>query len=418
MNKLRLFTILRNNRVMFSLWILLGIIAALTKLKRHNNFDIFRYVFYNTLDGYSLYSESIDGGYWDQNYYGPFFAVIIAPFSVIPTWLGLLLWDVCLAAFLYWAISKLCEGFSRLKVFTIWFCAHELLTALFMQQFNVAISAIIILAFYFVEKERDEYSTFFIVIGTLVKLYGIVGLAFFVFSRHKVKFIVSLLLWSIVLFALPMIFSSPEYQLHQYSEWFHALSDKNDQNILSAAQNISLIGLITKIGYGLTEGHAHIMAVMHEGVKPNFNNWWLQSFNMLYVIGAGCIIAAIGFFRIPQWKNIYFRLNILAMILMFVVLFSTGSESSGYITPIIGCCIWYCCVPWQRGRTDIFLLVAAFIITSMSPSDIFPAYIRKEWIQPYALKALPITIIWIKLSWELITKNYQATDNKYDSIKL
>ncbi len=417
MNKPRLFTILRDNRVMCSLWISLGIIAALAKLKHHNNFDIFRYVFYNTWNTNSLYAESTDGGYWDINHYGPFFAIIIAPFAVIPTWLGLLLWDVCLVVFLYWAISRLCQGLPRLKVFTLWFCAHELLTALFMQQFNIAISAIIILAYYFVEKERDEYSTFFIVIGALVKLYGIVGIAFFFFSRHKVRFIVSLILWSVALFALPMAFSSPEYQLHQYSEWFHALNDKNDENILSAAQNISLLGLITKIGYGLTEGHAHIVAVMNEGVKPNFNNWWLQSFNILYVIGAGCIIAAIGFFRIPQWKNIYFRLNILAMILMFVILFSTGSESSGYITPFIGCCIWYYCVPWQRGKTDISLLVAAFVISSMSPSDIFPTYIKKEWIQPYALKALPITIIWIKLSWELITKNYQATNNKYDSIK-
>lgn len=398
---------LRDGRVLFALWTVLGIVGALAKLRHHNNYDIFRYVFYNTWNGMSLYRPSVDGGYWDTNHYGPFFATIIAPFAVLPEWLGLLLWDVCLAVFLYWAVSLLCKGLSRLKVFIVWFCAHELLTALFMQQFNIAIAAIIILSYCFVEKERDEYATFFIVTGTLVKLYGIVGLAFFFFSRHKARFILSLLLWSVVLFVVPMAFSSPEYQFQQYAEWYQSLSGKNEENILSAAQNISIMGMITKIGYGLTEGHGHVLAVMHDGAKPNMANWWVQSFSMLWVMGAGCVIAALGYFRIPQWKNRMFRMNILAMVLMFVVLFSTGSESSGYITPFIGCCIWYCCVPWQRGKWDTALLIAVFIISSMSPSDLFPAFIRRDWIQPYALKALPVTLVWLRLSFELMTRDYR-----------
>lgn len=397
---------LKDNRVLFALWTTLGIVGALAKLKHHNNYDIFRYVFYNTWNSTSLYQPSTDGGYWDTNHYGPFFATIIAPFAVLPTWLGLLLWDVCLAAFLYWAVSMMCKGMPRLKTFTIWFCAHELLTALFMQQFNIAIAAIIILSYYFVEKEREEYATFFIVIGTLVKLYGIVGLAFFFFSRHKTKFITTLLLWTAVLIAVPMIFSSPEYQWQQYAEWARSLSGKNEENILSAAQNISIMGMITKIGYGLTEGHSHILSVMHNGAQPNMNNWWVQSFNMLWVIAGGCTIVALGYFRITQWKNKLFRINILATMMMFVVLFSTGSESSGYITPFIGCCIWYCCVPWQRGKWDTALLITTFIISSMSPSDLFPAIIRRDYIQPYALKALPITLVWLRLSYELMTKDY------------
>lgn len=397
---------LRDNRVLFALWITLGIVGALAKLRHHNNYDIFRYVFYNTWNETSLYQPSTDGGYWDTNHYGPFFATIIAPFAVMPEWLGLLLWDVCLAAFLYWAVSMMCKGMPRLKTFTIWFCAHELLTALFMQQFNIAIAAIIILSYCFVEKERDEYATFFIVTGTLVKLYGIVGLAFFFFSRHKTRFITTLLLWTAVLIAVPMAFSSPEYQFQQYVEWYQSLSGKNEENILSAAQNISIMGMITKIGYGLTEGHSHMLSVMHDGAKPNMANWWVQSFNMLWVIGSGCLIAALGYFRTTQWKNRLFRINILATVLMFVVLFSTGSESSGYITPFIGSCIWYCCVPWQRGKWDTALLIVVFIISSMSPSDLFPAFIRRDYIQPYALKALPVTLVWLRLSFELMTKDY------------
>ncbi len=393
---------------MCGLWLLLGVVAAFAKLRRHNNFDIFRYVFYNTWEGMSIYAPSTDGGYWDTNHYGPLFALLIAPFAVVPECLGLLLWNVCLAAFLYWAVSLMCRGRERLQIFTVWFCAHELLTALFMQQFNIAIAGVIMLSYYFVEKEREGYATFFIVLGTLVKLYGIVGLAFFFFSKHKVRYLVSLCLWSMALFALPMIISSPEFQVQQYVGWAESLIGKNTDNILSAAQNISVMGMITKIGYGISEGHAHMVAVMHDGLKPNMANWWLSSFSMLWVIAAGCVAMAAGYFRVGQWRNEMFRLNVLAAVMMFVVLFSTGSESSGYITPMIGCCVWYCCVPWKRGAWDIALLVLVFVITSMSPSDLFPAFVRRELIQPYALKALPVTIVWAKLMWELMTRDYAS----------
>jgi uncharacterized membrane protein YeiB len=260
-----------------------------------------------------------------------------------------------------------------------------------MQQFNIAIAAIILLSYYFVEKERDEYATFFIIVGTFVKLYGIVGLAFFFFSKHKTRYLISLVIWAILLFCLPMLISSPEYQMQQYQEWFTNITDKNANNILSDAQNISFMGMITKIIYELSNGR-----IVHDA------SW---------IILPAMLLMAIGYFRINQWRSPMFRIQILAAVMMFVVLFSTGSESSGYITPFVGICIWFCCVPWQRSHLDIALMIFAFIVTSMSPSDLFPAYIKKEWIQPYALKAMPIAIIWLKLAYELICKSY-ITNNQ------
>ena len=405
MNSKEIKHFLSDKRTMFGLWTLLGLISALTKLRHHNNFDVFRYVFYNTWNQTSLYAESTDGVYLDINHYGTFFAIIIAPFAVIPTWLGLILWNTCLAVFLYWAISGIASLNTTtsqfqpyLHIFLAYFCAHELLTALFMQQFNIAIAAIILLSFYFVEKERDGYATFFIVVGTLVKLYGIVGVAFFFFSKHKMRYITSLVIWFILLSCLPMIISSPEYQILQYQEWLTNLIDKNANNILSGAQNISFMGMITKIIYGVSDG------------KIIYDASW--------IILPAIILMTTGYFRISQWRSPMFRMQILAAVMMFVVLFSTGSESSGYITPFVGICIWFCCVPWQRSHWDIILMVFAFIVTSMSPSDLFPAYIRKELIQPYALKALPITLIWIKLAYELICKSYINTQTANDTAKL
>lgn len=371
----------RDYRTLLGLWLLLGVVSALAKLHSHNNFLIFRGVFWHTWQQTSLFTP-YPAEYNDMNHYGPLFSVIIAPFSVVPEWLGLVLWCVFLSLFLYVAVRR--SDMSRYQqVFIFWFCAHELLTALFMQQFNIAIAAIIVLAFFLIERERDAEAAFFIVVGTLVKLYGVVGLAFFFFSRHKVRFVLSLVVWSVVLFALPMVISSPGYVIGQYQEWYVSLMEKNADNMFGAGTNISLLGLIRKVS-------------------------GCAAYSDLCVIIPGLIAFAIPYLRFSQYRHTAFRQTLLASVLMFVVLFSTGSESSGYIIPFVGIVIWFTAAPWHRTKWDIALLVFAFVLSSMSPSDLFPAYLRKEWVQPYALKALPVTLIWLKLCYEMCVRDYAS----------
>ena len=369
---------LRDYRTLLGLWLLLGVVAALAKLHAHNNFLIFRGVFWHVWQQLPLY-EAYPQEYFDVNHYGPLFSLVFAPFAVVPDWLGLVLWCVSLSLFLYVAVRRSTMT-QRQQVFILWFCAHELLTALFMQQFNIAIAAIILLAFFLIEKEHDAEAAFFIVLGTLVKLYGIVGLAFFFFSRHKVRFLLSLAGWGALLFALPMLISSPEYIVGQYYDWFVCLTEKNSENLESIAQNISLLGMV------------------HRTTGLQFSDLWL--------ILPGMLLFAIPYLRLSQYRHVAFRQTLLASVLMFVVLFSTGSESSGYIIALVGVVIWYTAAPWQRGAWDVALLVFVFVLSSLSPSDLFPAYLRREWVQPYALKALPVTVVWLRLCWEMAVRDY------------
>lgn len=395
---------LTDYRTLLGLWLLIGVCAAIFKMHNHNNFLIFRGVFWHTIDQLPLFIH-YPAEYGDMNHYGPLFSLVIAPFAVVPEWLGLIMWDVALALFLYVAIrnlapqpstlnpqpSSLAPRTSYLEIFTLWFCAHELLTGLFMQQFNVAIAAIIILSFILIERERDFTAAFFIILGTFVKLYGIVGLAFFFFSRHKGRFVLALLFWSVVMFVAPMLISSPEYIIGQYADWYDSLSSKNAENMSAVGEeihrigtNISLLGMVRRIS-GLT------------------------TYSDLWLIGGGLVLFLLPYLRISQYRNIAFRQTLMASVLMFTVLFSTGSESSSYIIAFCGVCIWYACVPWKRNNWDIALLVFVFVLSSLSPSDLFPAYLRKEWVQPYALKALPVTIVWFKLCWEMMRRDYSTS---------
>lgn len=370
-----------DHRTLFALWMLLAVIATFAKFSKYNNFLIFKYVFWHTIEQSPLYIAYQE--YWDTNHYGPVFSLIIAPFALLPERLGLLFWLIALSLALYYAVRKLPLADKKL-IFIYWFCAHELLTALFMQQFNIAIAAIILATFYCIEKEKDIWAAFWIMLGTFVKLYGIVGLAFFFFSKHKTRFSISLLGWALVMFVAPMIISSPEYVLSQYVGWWDSLSDKNAENMFAASQNVSLLGMVRKISQCAT-------------------------YSDIWIILVGLLAFGLPYLRISQYKYKAFRYTLLASVMMFVVLFSTGSESSTYIIPFVGVAIWYVVAPWKRSKWDIALMVFAFILTSFSPSDLFPAYIRKEFIVPYALKALPCVLIWLKLSYEMCRRDYAPT---------
>jgi len=369
---------LTQKRTLLIVWIILALASC--PHPEDNNYLIFEGVFHHTIDQVSLYDTYPDE-YEDMNHYGPFFSVVIAPFAILPVQAGKVLWQLCMTLLLFWAIYKLPLEQKKLA-FICWFCAHELLTALFMQQFNIVIAAIIVLAFVFTEREKDIWATLFIVVGTFVKLYGIVGLAFFFFSKHKGKFILYFLLWSAVCFALPMLLSSPDYILGQYAEWYTSLVEKNGQNLHALHQNISFLGMVHKMS----------------------GNW----FSDLYLIIPALALFALPYLRIRQYSNLGFRMAVMASAMMFTVLFSTGSESSTYIIAVVGVCVWYWSAPWKRSKWDIALMVLAFILTVMSPSDLIPKVLKDMYIKPYALKALPVTLIWFKLIFEMLSRNYAA----------
>jgi hypothetical protein len=224
-----------------------------------------------------------------------------------------------------------------------------------------------------------------------VKLYGIVGLAFFFFSKNKIKFILSLLFCSIVLFTLPMLLSSPEYIIKTYQQWFYDLIAKNSENVgLNSYQDISLMGMIRRI----------------------FQDSSIS--NLPFLIG-GIILFGLQYLRIKEYKEQSFRLMLLASVLIFTVIFSSGSESPTYIIAFVGVAIWFVIQPKPNSKLNIGLFILAIILTSFSPSDLIPEYLKVNYIRPFALKALPCVLIWGVIVYEMLTqkfKNYYSLSNK------
>ena len=408
----------RNTWTLFSLWMLMVIISVGLHMHNFNNFLIYKFTFWHAVEGRSLFENH--GDHFDVNHCGPLFSLIIAPFSLISgtatsmgdvtLWIDVFLWHLALGLFLWWAIRQSTLT-AEMKVVVIWLTAHEMLNALGMSQFNVATAAMILLTFSAIHRGKDMWAAFWIVLGTLVKAYGIVGLAFFFFAKSKPKFVMWLVVWTVVLIALPMPFFGVDYVAGQYVEWIRCLSEKGQENLLSDFQNISLLGMVRKIGYAISAGlPAYYEVFESAGKNPDVTNWWWSTWNDLWLIIPALIYSALPWLRTKQYRHHAFQLMCLALMLMFVNIFSTGAENSSYIISMLGVAIWFIAVPWKRSPLDIGLLVFCFVLTSLSSTDLFPGDLRTYWIRAFSLKALPVVIIWLKLVWEMCTRDYASHD--------
>ncbi|MBL7881267.1 MAG: hypothetical protein JNN23_15650, partial [Chryseobacterium gambrini] len=82
------------------------------------------------------------------------------------------------------------------------------------------------------------------------------------------------------------------------------------------------------------------------------------------------------------------------------------SESPTYIIAVAGVMIW---LFLQKKRTPIVYAMLKFVIklTCFSPSDLFPKFIKQNYIVKYSLKALPCIVVWFRIIYELVTKDFE-----------
>ncbi|MFC3560624.1 glycosyltransferase family 87 protein [Pedobacter jamesrossensis] len=363
-------------------YILLAIIAGGKQYLHHsfNNYLIFKYVYWHTIDFQNLYNNYPE--YLDSNHYGPLFSILIAPFALLPDGLGMILWNIANVSILLWGIFSLPISINK-RAIIAWICAHEALTALFSFQFNIALTGTILLSFSYLIKKKEVQSAFFIAFGTLIKLYGIVGLAFFFFVQNKLKFIFSGIVALAVLFLIPMVISSPAFVIQSYTDWYKSLVHKNDLNAsLTSFQDISVMGMVRRISGNIN--------------MPNGP----------FLLG-GLLLFGLPYTRIKQYKNLAFRLMLLASTLIFTVIFSSGSESPTYIIAFAGIAVWFVIQRNPKQTWIIALFIFAFLLTSLSPTDIFPKPV-KEFIRLYSLKALPCFIIWLTIIYQMMRQNFES----------
>ena len=80
------------------------------------------------------------------------------------------------------------------------------------------------------------------------------------------------------------------------------------------------------------------------------------------------------------------------------------AESATFIIAISGVAIWFF-TKKEKHIIDKILLTLVILFTLLSPSDIYPEFIRNEYFIPYTVKVIPCILVWIKINFELLTLN-------------
>lgn len=385
----KLKALLNNKPFILTLWFGLSLFAVAKGVligdgttHNYNNYIIYKHNYLNLIHLHSLFGPQPEF-YFDLNHYGPVFALVIAPFAWLPDKVGVILWVLFNAWVLYKAIMMLpIKQSACLAILLI--NANSLMGSSGNVQVNPLITALIIFSFIFIRKKQDFWAALFIILGTAIKLYGIVGLAFFFFSDNKIKLILSMLFWSAILFVLPMLFSSPAFIVQTYHDWYPDLQLKNAANLVSTRGYVCVMGMISKI--------------FHYRNLPN----------MVVLLPALALFAA-SLTRLKYWRNVQYQLLALASTLIFTVIYSTGSEPPTYIIAFIGVGIWLLNVEKPISAFNWVLFVFALLISSFSNSDVIPRYIRVNYILPYALIALPCLLIWLKIIYEMLTRKFELS---------
>lgn len=359
--------------VLLNLYLLAAIIASahliflgnktfnnLDIYKHYNNFIIFRQAFFHlihSLDLYILYPSE----QYDLYKYSPTFALAMAPFTLLPDWLSLIVWNCFSSILLFFALKKFNFVSEKMMVFALWFVFQENLTAIQSAQTNSIIAALMLLTFNAFENQKNHLAALFIVITAFIKIFGVVAFALFFLYPGKLKFIRWSIIWSILLFLAPLVVIPPQQLIFLYKSWWYML-----QNDHSVSYGLSVMGWL--------------------------KSWFGVDPPKLFIVISGAALLMLPLIKTSQYGSIIFRKAMLASIMIWVIIFNHKAESSTFIIAVTGAAIWWFGI--KPNRALLALVVLLFILTCLSPTDLFPRVIRKEWIEPYVLKAIPCIVLW------------------------
>lgn len=344
----------------------------------YNNYIIFKQSFLHLIERKDLYVHFVEEQF-DLFKYSPAFALIFGIFAILPDIVGLSLWNILNAAVLFFSVYYLPRLDMRTKGLILVFVIVEFLTAVQNEQSNALIAGLLLFTFGFLEREKYWLASFCLVSTIFIKLFGIVGLALFLLYPNKFKLTYTTAFWVVLFTLLPLLVVDMEQFIFLYKSWANLLA--NDHSI---SDGLSVIGWL--------------------------KTWFGLNVNKTYVSVVGAILFCIPLLRIKQYSNFVFRMLLLASIMIWVVIFNHRAESPTFIIAITGVALWYY---GQKQKPENYaLLVLAFVFTTLSPTDLFPRFIRNEWMKPYVVKAVPCILIWGKITYDLLFAKLSPRINK------
>jgi hypothetical protein len=328
-----------------------------------NDFAIFRASFWNLISARDLYVLRLEQAD-DLFKYSPTFALLFAPFAVLPFAVGLFLWNVVNALALFFALRSLLPRDKATIAQVLVFLPA--LRSLQSSQSNALVAALIIFAFVSLERGWLWRAGIAIGLGAVTKIFPLAALTFALPRRDRLRAVLISLLATIILLALPLLVVSPHTLAAQYQSWSGL--EKAETSQLGS----SVMGLFRDAGLA-------------------WPAWPIQLFGCAMVLGV--LIA-----RWRDWADRSVRLQFLGLVMVFCVVFNHRSERQSAVIAICGMVIWYLASPRAVWRTCLFVIV--YFLVSVTGSDFIPDSIKRLLVHQVRFP-IPLTILWLVMLGEL-----------------
>ncbi len=342
-----------------------------TNLYTHyNNYVIFKQSYQHLIESKDLY-QWYPKEQWDLYKYSPTFSLIMAPFYYMPDWLGLSIWSLINILVFFFALWKFPFPDERKKILALGFTFIELTTAILNAQTNALIAGLLVLAFVLLENKQQFLAVLFITITVYVKIFGVLAFSLLLLYPERWRAFLYSVFWMLLFGLLPLLV----VPLHQYEflirSWSHLLQDDH-----STSYGFSVIGWL--------------------------HTWFGLDPNKMLVVLAGGILFCIPLLKLKSYGEPLFRILLLCSVLIWVIIFNHKAESATFIIAVTGIALWF----FSKSKAtdfDLALIISVFILTVLSPTDLFPRYLREHIVSPYVLKGFPCILVWGKIVWEQLT---------------
>lgn len=373
-------------------WLGMAIVLLATSLEvfRGRNTNYFDYqdstrMFWEGLSPYNLEYAQAHCIYF---LYSPVFSVLFAPIFFLPWWLGPYVWNIGNYCLFTLAIKTLPQQYDKYKHWIFLFLLPVALQTIFCYQHNIIVCYIYIFAYSLLERGKGVWAVLLIMISACTKVYGAAELALLLCYPKTCRNLALAVVFGALLICLPLVNTNFDNPFVLYQQMFDMIASHHSDS--------DFIGIL-----------------FVRGLKP----YLLPNYRMVQMI-VFALLSIAFFARYKRWKEFSFRVEALAVLTGFMILFSDCPETHTYIITLP----FYAMAFWMRERrtwfdwTVFWLLVINFGIL---PTDILcPAWLHNYIHQTFWLDVYTFFIAWLSVIWWAVGKRMKITAPKMQTAVL
>lgn len=312
----------------------------------------------------------------DLSVYGPFFAQLIGPFSVLPDQLGGALWNICSFSFFlsgYYKFLtrvvpyKLTSNMISISFLLVPWCG---IASFYNAQTNIIIAGCFLWAVVAIRTHYWLLASFALAIPASIKAYPI-AMAMVLIGLYPKKLFFKFLFAMIVFFCLPFVFHKSDFVLQHYTDWL---------SYLTSGTRYASIGLV------------------HIDFRTFLDRWFVTispgDYIPVQAITGLLVFLCIYIYRILKHSEQQTMLYAYILTSIWLVLFGPASEEATYLLISPSVC-WLIINAYQQDKIlQLAYLAIAALFVGPFQTSIFGEPFRK-WMFAQKLAPLALAIFFL-----------------------